>query len=288
MSSASVVVFVVWIALGQASDPASTASSDREVTNSIGIKLVLIPAGEFLMGSPQREFANRNGEQPQHRVGITTPFWLGQYEVTQAEYSQVMGANPSGFSSGGECKDKVEGLDTSRFPVENVTWEDAVEFCRKLSAVAAENSVGRVYRLPTEAEWEYACRAGTTTPFHFGNQLNGVQGNCDGNDGYGTDAKGPFLRRPTPVGSFPANSWGLFDTHGNILEWCADWFEGSYYAQSPAKDPRGPAEGTMRVRRGGSWYAPASLCRAATRDRAVPAYRNDDLGFRVAAVIEGK
>lgn len=288
MSDFSGFVFAAWIILGQAAETAAPANADREIVNAIDMKLVLIPAGEFLMGSPEGEFANRFGEQPQHRVRITKPFWLGRYEVTQAEYSQVMETNPSGFSDKGEWKEKVVGLDPRRFPVENVSWDDAVEFCRKLSALPAERSAGRVYRLPTEAEWEHACRAGTTGPFHFGDQLNGVQANCDGNDRYGTDTKGPFLRRPTTVGSYPANPFGLFDMHGNILEWCHDWYDEDYYRKSPVEDPPGPEQGTTRVRRGGSWYSPGGLCRAATRHRVVPSYRSDDLGFRVAAAVAGQ
>lgn len=280
-------VFAAWLLAGQAAEPATPANADRDVVNSVGMRLVLIPAGEFLMGSPKEE-VTRRFEEHTHRVRITKPFWLGRYEVTQAEYSQVMGTNPSGFSAEGGWKEKVAGLDSRRFPVESVSWKDAVEFCRKLSALPAESSAGRVYRLPTEAEWEYASRAGTTTPFHFGDQLNGLQANCDGNDRYGTDTKGPFLRRPAPVGSYPANPFGLFDMHGNVLEWCHDWYDEDYYRNSPADDPPGPEQGTNRVRRGGSWYDPAGLCRAATRFRVVPSYVSDDLGFRVAVAMAGQ
>ena len=174
-----------------------------ETVNSIGMKLVLIPPGEFMMGSPRQEFDSLvreyptrkklfELEQPQHRVRITKPYYLGLYEVTQGEYERVMGTNPSAFSRSGDRSEQVSGQDTSRFPVERVSWEEAVEFCRRLSALPEERAAGRVYRLPTEAEWEFACRAGTTTPFHFGSQLNGRETNCDGNYPYGTTTKGPY------------------------------------------------------------------------------------------------
>ena len=265
-----------------------------EVTNSIGTKLVLIPAGEFMMGSPReeidgliREFSFLKSileaEQPQHRVRITKPYYLGMYEVTQAEYERVMGTNPSAFSRGGSSSAKVSGQDTSRFPVERVSWEEAVEFCRRLSALPAERAAGRVYRLPTEAEWEFACRAGTTTPFHFGSQLNGREANCDGNFPYGTTTKGPYLERPTTVGSYGANGFGLFDMHGNVWEWCSDWYGSGYYAESPVDDPTGPTAGSIRVIRGGSWLSHARGCRSASRYRRAPFYRNVYLGFRVAS-----
>jgi len=219
-----------------------------EVTSSIGMKLRLIPPGEFLMGSPESEREHSSGEGPQHRVRITKPFYLGTYAVTQAEYQQIMGKNPSSFSAGGAGKDQVAGMDTSRFPVEDVFWDDAVEFCRKLSA-----KEGKEYRLPTEAEWEYACRAGTTTVFHFGDTSNGREANCKGTIPYGTEEKGPNLERPTVVGSYRPNSFGLYDMHGNVWQWCADWFGADYYAASPPNDPQGPDSGTVRVFRGGSW-----------------------------------
>ncbi len=264
-----------------------------KVTNSIGMKLVLIPAGEFMMGSPReeidgliREFSFLKdileAEQPQHRVRITKPYYLGMYEVTQAEYERVMGTNPSAFSRSGSSGAKVSGQDTSRFPVERVSWEEAVEFCRKLSALPEERAAGRVYRLPTEAEWEFACRAGTTTPFHFGSQLNGREANCEGNYPYGTTTKGPYLERPTTVGSFASNGFGLFDMHGNVWEWCSDWYDSGYYANSPTDDPTGATAGSYRVYRGGSWDDYARHSRSADRSGVAPAYRGGDVGFRLA------
>jgi formylglycine-generating enzyme required for sulfatase activity len=158
------------------------------------MKLVLIPAGEFLMGSPKGE-DNRFAVEHQHRVRITQSLYLGVYEVTQAEYEAVMKENPNWFSKDGFEKEKLSALNTRRLPVETVSCDDAAEFCRTLSSLAEETTAGRVYRLPTEAEWEYACRAGTTTPFHFGVKLNGRKANCDGTEPYGTTHNGPFLDR---------------------------------------------------------------------------------------------
>jgi formylglycine-generating enzyme required for sulfatase activity len=248
-----------------------------EVTNSIDMKLVLIPAGEFVMGSPPSEGDASDNERPQHVVKITQPFYLGAHEVTQRDYQLVTGRKPSFFSASGHGKEKVAGMDTSRFPVEGVSWEDAEEFCRRLSV-----KEGRTYRLPTEAEWEYACRAGTTTPFHFGSMLNGRQANCDGASPYGTNQKGPSLSRTSRVGSYPANAWGLYDMHGNVWEWCSDWYSADYYARSPTSDPRGAAGASYRVNRGGSWGDHASYCRSACRFWYSPSLRGTDLGFRVA------
>jgi formylglycine-generating enzyme required for sulfatase activity len=247
----------------------------REITNSIGMKLVLIPPGEFMMGSPDSEEGRDSDEGPQHRVRITRPFYFGMYQVTQGQYERVMGTNPSAFSRDGRNSDRVSGQDTSRFPVENVSWNDAVEFCRKLSALPAERSAGREYRLPTEAEWEYACRAGTTTRFHFGNDLTSDQARFNQSWSSG---------HPVSVGSYSANGFGLYDMHGNVWEWCADWFASDYYANSPVDDPKGPASGSRRVSRGGCWGYYAWSCRSAYRLRDSPDFRNFLLGFRLALV----
>jgi len=268
-----------------------------EITNGIGMKLKLIPPGEFMMGAtvadvekilkayPDGDRYRRffDAEMPQHKVRITKPFYVGVYEVTQAEYERVMKENPSWFSNGGDGKDEVSGLDTSRVPVESVSWEDAVEFCRRLSAMPKERKAGGVYRLSTEAEWEYACRAGTTTPFHFGSQLNGREANCSGSYPYGTTEKGPSLGRPTTVGSYAANAFGLYDMHGNAWEWCRDCYDGGYYRSSPVDDPQGPKEAAFRVLRGGSWAIGAGSCRSAFRDMGEPQFRHRCRGFRVAA-----
>ncbi len=177
-------------------------------------------------------------------------------------------------------------MDTSRFPVEEVSWEDAVEFCRKLSALAGERSASRVYRLPSEEEWEYACRAGTTTPFHFGSQLNGREANCNGDYPYGTSAKGTNLQRPTNVGSYTSNFFGLYDMHGNVWEWCQDWY--GNYPSGSVTDPTGPTGASDRVFRGGCWFSIARYCRSALRYWFTPTFRLYILGFRVALVPPGE
>jgi formylglycine-generating enzyme required for sulfatase activity len=283
--------------------------SSNVLTNSIGMKLALLPAGEFLMGAAGGEEKAGDDEKPQHRVKITKPFYLGTYEVTQGEFARVMGRNPSKFSPNGESSKDVTGQDTSRFPVENVSWFDAVEYCNKLSerdkrepyyelASVERNDDGSIksalvmakagtgYRLPTEAEWEYACRAGTSTPFHFGTSLNGADANSDGNSPYGTTEKGKYLSRTTTVGSYRANAFGLYDMHGNVWEWCWDWYDTEYYGKSPDVDSRGPESGSLRVYRGGGWNAFAVLCRAAYRGWLSPAGRYDFLGFRLARSSE--
>jgi len=172
-----------------------------------------------------------------------------------------------------------------RFPVECVSWQDAKIFLKTLSALPAEVKAGRKYRLPSEAEWEYACRGPASyQSFHCGNSLSSTQANFDGNNPYGGAALGPYLERTCPVGSYQPNAWGLFDMHGNIWEWCADWYKAGYYAQSPARDPRGPSRGSDRVFRGGGWETCGQFCRAAFRNRITSTLRCNFLGFRVALV----
>ena len=260
---------------------------DREITNSIGMKLVLIPAGKFLMGSPKDE-KDRLPAEEQHEVSITKPFYLGVYVVTQAEYEKVMGNNPSFFSAKGDGKASVKDMDTGQFPVEQVSWDDAVAFCNALSELPEDKKAGWVYRLPTEAEWEYACRAGTKTPFHYGDSLSSKQANFNGNFPYGGADKGPYLERTAKVGSYAANAFGLYDMHGNVWEWCQDWYDANYYKNSPKEDPPGPAQASFRVVRGGSWYRIGRRCRSADRYGFGPGYRSGSLGFRVAAVQSGR
>lgn len=246
--------------------------------------LTEIPAGEFLMGSATDDPGAVEDEFPQHKVTITRPFFMGVYEVTQGEFAAVMEENPSSFQKGGLLREGDEA-DPSRLPVDNVTWHKAVEFYRKLSEVAAEKAAGRVYRLPTEAEWEYACRAGTTTPFHYGDSLSSTQANFNGAFPFGKGEKGPFLNRTQTVGSYAPNAFGLYDMHGNLFEWCEDRFDRSYYRRSPAVDPRGPETGTYRVIRGGDWYSDGRDCRSAFRYADVPEGRFYALGFRVVCDV---
>jgi formylglycine-generating enzyme required for sulfatase activity len=252
----------------------------------VKLEMVLIPAGKFTMGSPAKEEDRSNDEGPQHEVEITRPFYLGIYPVTQGQWKQVMGNNPSWFSANGKGKGEVVGLDTSDFPVETVSWNDAVAFCKKVSELPEEKRAGRVYRLPTEAEWEYSCRGGAKSyqVFSFGNSLSSTQANFNGNFPYGGAAKGPYLGRTCKVGSYKPNGFGLFDMHGNIWQWCADWYDAKYYSNSPRQDPRGPAEGSRRVERGGGWFNFGRGCRSAFRIWGGPGYRLNSLGVRLALV----
>jgi formylglycine-generating enzyme required for sulfatase activity len=262
----------------------------KEVINSIGMKLVRIPKGTFQMGSPADDFHEK--DEQQHEVEITKDFYLGIHEVTQAQYQKVMGSNPSWFCASGVGKDKVKEMSTDDFPLENVSHTDAVAFCRKLSEMPAEKRAGRKYRLPTEAEWEYACRGGaafsnrfTFRVFHFGYSLSSKQANFDGNYPYGSADKGPNLERTCKVGQYDKNPFGLYDMHGNVWEWCADWYSADYYGKSPRRDPLGPSEGSERVIRGGGWDSDGGHCRSARRNNSrAPAFRNLNLGFRVALV----
>jgi outer membrane protein assembly factor BamB len=269
-----------------AATPSSAAA--ETIVNSIGMKLALIPAGEFLMGSPDSAPDAAEDEKPQHRVRITEPFYLGVYEVTQEQYRRIMGAGASFYSPTGAGKDKVAGLDTRRFPAEQVRWYDAAEFCRRLSALAEETQANHVYRLPTEAEWEYACRAGTTTTFHFGDAISSDQANFNGEYPYGGGAQGAFLARTAEVGSYKPNAFGLYDMHGNVEEWCNDWYGRDYYGNSPVDDPMGPESGLHRVIRGGEWYSDARDCRSAFRYADIPGGTFYVMGFRVAMQIGGR
>jgi uncharacterized protein (TIGR02996 family) len=254
------------------------------LVNSAGMTLALIRPGRFWMGSPPEEASRYADEDPRHEVEITRPFYLGVHQVTQAQYEEVMGHNPSHFQRRGGGADQVGNLDTRTFPVETLSWQDALAFCAALSDRQAEQSAGRVYRLPSEAEWEYACRAGTTcsAPFHYGWSLSSRQANFDGTRPYGEARRGRNLRRTCAVGSYAANAFGLHDMHGNVWEWCADWFDVDYYAESPRRDPPGPSEGDSRILRGGSFYYIGSSCRAAIRFGRRPDSRSNLDGFRVA------
>jgi formylglycine-generating enzyme required for sulfatase activity len=264
------------------------------VENSIAMKLAYIEPGQFEMGAPEGERAARDaGKETLHQVTLTKGFYLGAYEVTQSQFQQIMGRNPSCHSKDGEGRAVIEGKDTAAFPVERVTWFDAVEFCNTLSLreklieyylmeeVKRDNGAianamvtvrgGLGYRLPTEAEWEYACRAGTKMPFHYGDTLDGDKANVKG--------KTISLYRACRVGSYAPNRWGLYDMHGNVLEWCHDWFADS---EQDAVDPQGPASGDTRIVRGGSFINSARNSRSSARPHATPSSVNDYVGFRIA------
>jgi formylglycine-generating enzyme required for sulfatase activity len=245
------------------------------------MKFAIIPAGTFLMGSPPNEEGRADDEGPQHEVTITHPFYLGVYPVTQEQFQRLMGSNPSHFGRGRRLKDD----DPRQLPVEKVTWGTAVAFCRKLSEQPDESHQDRVYRLPTEAEWEYACRAGKAgQPFSFGPSLSSTQANFDGDQPYGRAPAGPYLKRPSAVGSYPPNDFGLFDLHGNVWEWCADWYAEDY-SNSPAEDPSGPETGEQRVLRGGCWSSSGANCRSAYRGRSEPGNHVYRFGFRVVLEV---
>jgi formylglycine-generating enzyme required for sulfatase activity/serine/threonine protein kinase len=260
-----------------------SAALAREITNSIRMRLVLIPAGRFTMGSPPDE-PDRHDTEVAHEVVLTRPIYMGVFEVTQAQYKEVMGTNPSWLSPFGGGKDLVRGQDTDAFPVEGMTWEEAVTFCERLSARSGEKRAGLTYRLPTEAEWEYACRGGTSSAFHYGNSLSSLQANFDGKFPYGGAAKGSYLERIARVGSYSPNRFGLYDMHGNVWELCSDWYDKDYYKVSPREDPQGPKTGLVRVCRGGSWNNHGYICRAAFRSTMAPTDRSGAVGFRAVAV----
>ena len=251
--------------------------------NGLKMKLCWCPAGTFRMGSPADE-PDRFVDEAQVEVTFSNGFWLGMYEVTQAEWRQLMGSNPSGFSPDGPLRDKVAGLDTDQFPVERVSREAVSDFFRKLTdqeRQAARLPANWEYRLPTEAQWEYACRAGTTDATAFGDKLTGAQANINGLYPFNATDKGPFLRRTTAVGSYKPNAWGLCDMHGNVYELCRDW----YTEKLPGGcDPEVTRATSHRVYRGGAWASGGELCRSAFRLKLELGIRDDYLGLRVAAV----
>jgi formylglycine-generating enzyme required for sulfatase activity len=242
------------------------------ITNSIGMKLTLIPAGEFLMGSPDSDMSAPENEKPQHPVRITRPFYFGIYQVTQGQYREVSGANPASF----------EGSDD--LPVESVSWKDAVEFCNDLSKREGLEPYydlntwtrlgGEGYRLPTEAEWEYAARAGSTTRFGFGAD--------DASIGEYAWFHDNSLHTTHPVGQKQPNAFGLYDMHGNVWEWCCDSLDPLYYGKSPGANPHCPAQAALRVHRGGCWADGPWYLRSAGRGGSTADTQDDEVGFRVA------
>lgn len=239
----------------------SLNSARSTLTNFIGMEFVRISQGSFMMGSEKGD----TDEVPVHRVTIGRDFYIGKYEVTQSDYEQVMGLNPSHFKGCPVC------------PVEKVSWEDTQKFIKKLN----EKNEGS-YRLPTEAEWEYACRAGTSTEFAFGHTLSSDQANFDGNFPFGNTSKGQFLKKTTKVGSYQPNNWGLYDMHGNVWEWVEDVHAGDYTGL-PTDGSANLTKGDVarRVFRGGSWLVKGSELRCASRDRNTPSVSSHSIGFRI-------
>lgn len=244
------------------------------VSNPDPERLVWIPPGTFTQGSPTNEYLH-SVDEPQHPVTITRGFWIGRHEVTQAEYTQVIGANPS----------VNLGIN---LPVDSITWFDATNYCARLTEqqrIAGRLPPGFVYRLATEAEWEYACRAGTPSAFNVGAALITGQANFYGLQEY-VSSIGPIqnpnsvpLNRPTPIETYPPNAWGIYDMHGNTWEWCRDWF--GDYPTTSVSDPVGPATGTYRTLRGGSWSNEGSSCRSAYRSGRFPDFGENNVGMRV-------
>lgn len=304
--------------------PAVAKPYKQLITNSIGMQLALIPAGEFLMGSHESaeevarlfnsEASHFTNEHPQHRVEISKSFYLGVHEVTVGQFRKFVTAtdyqteaetNGEGGVGWNETAGNFDLRDrkfswrstgfqqTDDHPVVNVTWSDAVEFCRWLS-----REEGKKYRLPTEAEWEYACRSGTKGRYFNGedpDELTSVGNVADASAKAALKSEhGSFANRPdgytftAPIGTYRANAWGLYDMHGNVVEWCHDWYAVKRYANSPTTDPGGTIFGSNRVCRGGSWFHPPADCRAARRFADSPSYSHINLGFRVVAVPSGE
>jgi len=251
------IVLLCTLLLAGLSSPAF-GQQPKAITNSIGMKLVLIHPGSFTMGAPVEESGSQERELP-HEVTLSRSYYLGVYEVTQGEYEKVMGANPSSFKG-------------AKNPVEMVSWEDAVSFCKKLSEMPEEKAAGREYRLPTEAEWEYACRAGSTTTYSTGDTAESLGEYAWFKENAGNETH--------PVGEKKPNRWGVYDMHGNVWEWCQDWY--ADYPPDASTDPHGPKGGALRVSRGGSWINVAAICRAAFRCTYTPSYRTFNDGFRLA------
>ncbi|NJR25107.1 MAG: formylglycine-generating enzyme family protein [Richelia sp. CSU_2_1] len=238
----------------------------EDLGNSIDLEMVCIPGGTFVMGWPATEQDRRDYERPQHRVTIPT-FYAGKYAITQAQWQAVMGYNPSCFK--GEKR-----------PVEKVSWSDAIKFCSKLS-----HKTGKKYRLLSEAEWEYACRAGTATPFHFGETITTELGNFNGSKPYANAPQGINREQTTDVGIFPPNGFGLYDMHGNVFEWCSDGWHHNYNGAPTDGSSWKSGTDNDRVLRGGSWTHYAVACRSAIRIRGSADGRWTSVGFRVALSI---
>jgi formylglycine-generating enzyme required for sulfatase activity len=321
-SNAQAVVSPLGARTEHSSDPSKTTSSQEFLTTRTGaIKLKKLPAGLFLMGSPKRYPEGRADESPQHKVQISRPFYLGVYEVTQAQYCEVTGRNPSWFSALGGGRDLVAGQSTDGFPVENMSWVDAVKFCNILSnkegvkpfyvvndaVVSVPDWRATGFRLPTEAEWEFACRAGTLTRWSFGDDYaaNNVRDYVWLTSTSGRDEllnppdlmaafKGDWQKfmkelarlgcRTHPVGEKRPNAFGLFDMHGNIREWCWDWFDKDYYEHGPKVDPTGGDAGPTRIYRGGYWASNTWDTRSAVRgnEPGMSDAPNLEVGFRLA------
>jgi len=236
---------------------------EKSFTNRFGMTFVFIPSGQFMMGSPESE-SGRVSDEQQHRVSLTQHYYMQTTEVTQGQWQAIMVNNPSNFK---DCGD--------RCPVDRVSWNDVQEFVKKINTMDR----GRNYRLPTEAEWEYAARAGTTTRFFWGNQADCSRANYG--NGWSEECKAINPGKPKLVKSYSSNNWGLYDMHGNVWEWCQDWY--GDYSTGNVINPAGPSTGSYRVYRGGSWRGSAGSCRSAFRHWDDPEFRGSTVGFRLCA-----
>jgi formylglycine-generating enzyme required for sulfatase activity len=258
----------------QKTERITVSGYELELAKGIAITMVQIPAGSFQMGSPDTEAERESNEGPQHRVELQS-FFLGQTPVTQAQWQAV--------ANWPQVELKLNP-DPARFkganrPVEQVSWKEAMEFCRRLSQRSK-----LVYTLPSEAQWEYACRAGTTTPFAFGDTLTPGLANYDGNYTYGSGPKGQYRQQTTEVGSFAGNAWGLQDMHGNVWEWCLDPWHDSYRGALADGSAWTAGGGISRLLRGGSWRLHPAICRSAYRSGIHPGIRDGLIGFRVCCL----
>jgi sulfatase modifying factor 1 len=266
------IVFSLILTSGLLSDIPAFAL-ERTLTNSLGMEFVLIPAGTFTMGSPSGE-PNRNGDEVLHKVTISKPFYMQTTEVTLKQWRSLMGTRLFG---------EQEGPDNE--PVVKVSWHDCMDFIGKLNALKEGT-----YSLPTESQWEYACRAGSTTPYSWGNDIDCTKAMYSNNTQKAkkcvdyVKSKGVAPDGPAPVKTYPPNAWGLYDMHGNVWEWCEDQY--GPYPKGAAVDPRGPGSGTPKVRRGGSWFKYGYFCRSANRNYGHPMSRYQTTGFRLVREVE--
>ncbi|NEQ73768.1 MAG: formylglycine-generating enzyme family protein [Okeania sp. SIO2C9] len=246
--------------------PVSARQKIEDLGNGIKLEMVYIPGGSFIMGSPKNELHRYDAESPQHQV-ILKPFYMSKYPITQNQYLAIMRENPSDFK-GENC------------PVERVTWHNAKKFCQKLS-----EKTGKIYRLPSESQWEYACRAGTTTPFYFGETITSELANYNGNYTYGKAPQSEYRQKTTEVGIFPPNAFGLYDMHGNVWEWCLDiWHDNYDSSPTDGSTWESPGNSNKRVLRGGCWCNLTRSCRSACRHSFYSYERNSRGGFRIVCL----
>jgi formylglycine-generating enzyme required for sulfatase activity len=255
----------------------NTATANRTVTvvgnrsvdlnSTVAMDMLWVPSGTFTMGSPTTEAGRQADREDEHNVSLTQGFYLGKYEVTQAQYQAVMTGNTDSLSA-----TPSQWPNNPNRPVEKVSWADAQIFLTRLNAQQSANiPTGWTYVLPTESQWEYACRAGTSTMYSWEDDINATRAN------YSVSG----LSQTRDVGYYAANPWGFFDMHGNVVEWTADWYQAAYPTGNPVVDPTGPASGSHRVTRGGSWNRGGASLRSAKRGNLSPSLRSSDLGFRV-------